>query len=237
MRVGITHCKSQLMDEVVRPATPITLVSTIPPAVEMFVEQQAGGPSLIVAHPTANRVRLEINSFIPPENSVPFLMMTLGLPFITYGPMRALREMFLESMHRISLLEYERYPIFPSFNMSIKILIWNVQGIGNKIPTVKEIIRINQPTMVVLVETHLSGEQADRVCDRIGFSGKMRVDAQGYSGGIWMFWKVEEISVTSYGSHSQHLTLEVKKVGEDPWLFSAVYASGIVAFEEIYGVS
>ena len=139
--------------------------------------------------------------------------------------MRALREMFLETLPRIPSLEYERYPIFPSFNMSIKILVWNVQGVGNKIPTVKEIIRINRPTMVVLVETHLSGEQADKVCDRIGFSGKMRVDAQGFSGGIWMFWKAEEISVVTYGSHSQHLTVEIKKVGEDPWLFSAVYAS------------
>ena len=122
-------------------------------------------------------------------------------------------------------MEFDRYPIFPSFNMSIKILVWNVQGVGNKIPMVKEIVRVNRPTMLVLVETHLSGEQADRVCDRIGFSGKMRVDAQGFSGGIWMFWKAEEIAVTVYGSHSQHLTVEIKKVGDEPWLFSAVYAS------------
>ena len=122
-------------------------------------------------------------------------------------------------------MEFDRYPIFQNFNMSIKILIWNVQGVGNKVPMVKEVIRVNNPTMVVLVETHLSGEQADTVCDRIGFSGKLRVDAQGFSGGIWMFWKAEEIMVTSFGSHSQHITVEIKKVGEEPWLFSAVYAS------------
>ena len=139
--------------------------------------------------------------------------------------MRALREMFLTSLSRIPLMEYDRYPIFSKFNMSIKILVWNVQGVGNKIPMVKEVIRVNQPSMVVLVETHLSGEQADRVCNRIGFSGKLRVEAQGFSGGIWMFWRKEEISVTEFGSHSQHLTVEIKRVGEDPWVFSAVYAS------------
>lgn len=139
--------------------------------------------------------------------------------------MRALREMYLASLSRIPLMEYDRYPSFNSFNMSIKILVWNVQGVVNKIPMVKEVIRVNTPTMLVLIETHLSGEQAERVCNKIGFTGRLRVEAQGFSGGIWMFWKAEEISVTSFGSHTQHLTVEIKKVGEDPWLFSAVYAS------------
>lgn len=40
-----------------------------------------------------------------------------------------------------------------------------------------------------------------------------------------MFWNSAVVSVTSYGSHSQHLSVEIKKVGDDPWLFSAVYAS------------
>ena len=190
---------------------PITLVSKIPPAVEFFVEHQMEGPSMVIAHPTANRVRMEFNAYIPPENEMPFLMMTVGLPHITDGPMRALREMFLASMSRIPLMEYDRYPTFSMFNMSIKILIWNVQGVGNKVPMVKEVIRVNQPTMVVLVETHLSGEQADKVCSRIGFSGNLRVEAQGFSGEIWMFWRSEEIFVTEFGSHSQHLTVEIKK--------------------------
>ena len=139
--------------------------------------------------------------------------------------MRALREMFLAMMPSVPLREYDRYPQFSMFNMSIKILVWNVQGVGNKIAVIKELIRTNHPTMLVLVETHLSGDQATSVCDRIGFSGKMRVDAQGFSGGIWMFWKAEDISVTAYGSNSQHLTVEIKKIGDEPWLFSAVYAS------------
>lgn len=79
--------------------------------------------------------------------------------------------------------------------------------------------------MLVLVETHLSGEQAQRVCDRIGFSGQLRVEAQGFSGGIWMFWRAETVSVTPYDNNTQHLTVEVKKIGDDPWLFSAIYAS------------
>lgn len=33
------------------------------------------------------------------------------------------------------------------------------------------------------------------------------------------------MTVSTYGSSSQHLTVEMKKVGEAPWLFSAIYAS------------
>lgn len=80
----------------------------------------------------------------------------------------------------------DRYPNFPMFNMSIKIMIWNVQGAGSQafLTMLREVIRINNPTILALVETHISGETAQKVCDRIGFSGQFRVDAQGFRGGI-----------------------------------------------------
>ncbi|XP_010666673.1 uncharacterized protein LOC104883809 [Beta vulgaris subsp. vulgaris] len=151
--------------------------------------------------------------------------MEAGIPYVTDGPMRALRELFLTSLPMVPLLEFDRYPLFPMFNMSIKILVWNVQGAGNKVPIIKELVRINKPSVVVLVETHLSGEQAQKICDKIGFQGQQRVEAQGFSGGIWLLWDTSFVSITSYGSHTQHLTVEIRKLGEDLWLFSAVYAS------------
>ncbi|XP_048496402.1 uncharacterized protein LOC125495662 [Beta vulgaris subsp. vulgaris] len=89
----------------------------------------------------------------------------------------------------------------------------------------RELMRINDPTVLALVETHISGEQAQKICDRIGFSGQTRVEAEGFRGGIWLFWKAEIVTVTPYDNHSQHLTVEIKRIGDDPWLFSAIYAS------------
>lgn len=40
-----------------------------------------------------------------------------------------------------------------------------------------------------------------------------------------MFCQEDVVSVTSWGSHSQHLTVEIRKHDDDPWLFSVVYAS------------
>ena len=97
------------------------------------------------------------------------------------------------------------------FNMSLKIMVWNVQGVLNKVAVIRELVRINKPTVLVLVETHISGEQASEVCTRIGFSGNLRVEAQGFRGGIWMMWRKDEVSITHMGSHTQHLTVEIKK--------------------------
>ncbi|XP_021758496.1 uncharacterized protein LOC110723447 [Chenopodium quinoa] len=104
-------------------------------------------------------------------------------------------------------------------------MTWNVQGAGNKLASIRELIRINDQTILALVETHLSGEQAQKICDRIGFSGQTRVEAQGFSGGIWLFWRNELVTVNVLDESTQHITIEIDKRGEEPWFFSAIYAS------------
>ena len=184
-----------------------------------------GGPIPPGSSPDSQPSRLEINVFLPPENASPLMLLNAGIPYVTDGPMRALRETFMSMLTLVPLYEFDRYPSFPMFNMSIKILVWNVQGAGNKVQVIRELVRINKPSVLVLVETHLSGEQAQKICDRIGFAGQKRVEAQGFSGGIWMLWDTQVVAINTYGSHSQHLTVEISKLGEEPWLFSAIYAS------------
>ncbi|XP_021845043.2 uncharacterized protein [Spinacia oleracea] len=105
-------------------------------------------------------------------------------------------------------------------------MVWNVQGAGSSrfLSIIKELVRINKPTILALVETHISGETAERICNRIGFSGQFRVDAQGFRGGIWLFWREEEVTVKVLDAHTQHITVEISKVGKEPWIFSAIYA-------------
>jgi len=68
-------------------------------------------------------------------------------------------------------------------------MIWNVQGAGSTsfLNTLKELIRKFDPKIVVIVETKISGRQAQEVCNKIGFEGQYRVKAQGFKGGIWTF--------------------------------------------------
>ncbi|CAL1402226.1 unnamed protein product [Linum trigynum] len=66
---------------------------------------------------------------------------------------------------------------------------------------------------------------ANGVCDKIGFPNSIRVEAEGRSGGIWVFWDVGAFSVQLYSACSQHLSLQVSRGSDPSWLLTAVYAS------------
>ncbi|GKD65668.1 hypothetical protein Tco_1307776 [Tanacetum coccineum] len=107
------------------------------------------------------------------------------------------------------------------------LLVWNVQGAGSSkfLVTPIEIIQMNHPNVVTLVETHLDGNRAEHLCRQIQYDGHARVDAEGNSGGIWLYWKMSEVNVDIIAYHRQHLTVKISRDGEEPWIFSAIYTS------------
>ncbi|XP_056695832.1 uncharacterized protein [Spinacia oleracea] len=110
---------------------------------------------------------------------------------------------------------------------SITCMVWNVQGAGNHnfISALKEVVRSNRPNVIALIETHMGGQQAQKISTVLGYSGRTRVDAQGFSGGIWIYWKPELVLVETILKHNQHITMDIKRVGDTPWYFTAVYAT------------
>ncbi|XP_021726222.1 uncharacterized protein LOC110693409 [Chenopodium quinoa] len=111
--------------------------------------------------------------------------------------------------------------------LPISCMIWNVQGTGSRefMSALKEIVRVNKPNVITLVETHMGGAQAIKIANIIGYSGHTRVDAQGFSGGIWIYWRSELVTVEPIHKHNQYITMEIKRVGDIPWYFTAVYGS------------
>ncbi|XP_019150525.1 PREDICTED: uncharacterized protein LOC109147318 [Ipomoea nil] len=70
----------------------------------------------------------------------------------------------------------------------------------------------------------VSGDQANRICSSFGFNDWIRVEAVGYSGGIWLLWKGSaNIIVTK--THPQFITAHVPEENKDPWQLSLVYGS------------
>ncbi|XP_021768668.1 uncharacterized protein LOC110732977 [Chenopodium quinoa] len=108
-------------------------------------------------------------------------------------------------------------------------MVWNVQGAGSRnfITVLKDLVRIHQPNVLTLVETHMGGEQAVMIASILGYGydGHSRVDALGFSGGIWVYWKSNRVNVSPSLKHNQHITMEISRVGAMPWYFSAIYAS------------
>ncbi|XP_074293271.1 uncharacterized protein LOC141620249 [Silene latifolia] len=89
----------------------------------------------------------------------------------------------------------------------------------------KELVKTYKPTIPALVETHMGGDHAENIQKIIGYEGHSRIDAVGFSGGIWVYWKTDIVNVVPVYEHSQFITLEVSRTGGVPWLFSAIYAS------------
>ena len=73
-------------------------------------------------------------------------------------------------------------------NQHCNILVWNVQGACSRevVHVLREHIHIHRPNIVALVETRISGTQAQAVCDKIGFRNNYRAEARGFQGGIWV---------------------------------------------------
>lgn len=55
----------------------------------------------------------------------------------------------------------------------------------------KEYFRDFNPNVVMLVETRISGLKAKSVVKSIRMPNSHRVEARGFSGGIWILWKSE----------------------------------------------
>ncbi|KAL2902408.1 hypothetical protein RDABS01_027490 [Bienertia sinuspersici] len=110
---------------------------------------------------------------------------------------------------------------------ALSFLVWNVQGAGSKafIAALREVLIVNKPVVLALVETHMGGEQAQLIATKFGFGGHTRMDANGFAGGIWVYWRAEMVHIRSIEQDSQHITMEVVRNGEIPWYFTAIYAN------------
>lgn len=140
---------------------------------------------------------------------------------------RIISDAFVSSLPSRPVLMIDRSPNLAPNLLPVSFLVWNVRGAGSQafIAALKEVIRTNNPSVFALVETHMSGTQATRIANILNYTGHTRMDAQGFSGGIWVYWKPDLVSVDPIIKHNQYITLNIKRVGEEPWYFTAVYAS------------
>ncbi|XP_075499925.1 uncharacterized protein LOC142538495 [Primulina tabacum] len=106
------------------------------------------------------------------------------------------------------------------------LLVWNCQGAASKELNciLKDLIKRNSPSILGLLEPRVSGSHADDICKKMGYSNWLRVEAVGFSGGIWIFWK-EDIHLEIVYSHPQFVLARVEGNNRIPWFLSIVYGS------------
>ncbi|KAI9123772.1 hypothetical protein K1719_005072 [Acacia pycnantha] len=78
--------------------------------------------------------------------------------------------------------------------------------------------------VVVILEPRVSGRAVDKIIKGWGFNHSVRKEAEGFSGGIWILWNLNELRIDVRVLNEQfihcHLSLHGKKM-----LFTAVYAT------------
>lgn len=104
---------------------------------------------------------------------------------------------------------------------------WNCRGAKSVVflREVKELMRVHQLMIVVLLEPKISGENAMDVCKQLRKSHWIRSEADGFSGGIWVLWDGDSIQVSPRYIYHQFIHMEVVSGRRRRWEFSAVYAS------------
>lgn len=75
-------------------------------------------------------------------------------------------------------------PSLVSFLMNY--LIWNLQGAGSNDfhRAFRHLLNRNRVDIVTFLEPRVSGERADRICDRLGFTNNVCVESKGFAGGV-----------------------------------------------------
>ncbi|XP_021802373.1 uncharacterized protein LOC110746460 [Prunus avium] len=104
-------------------------------------------------------------------------------------------------------------------------MVWNVRGAGSKkFPGImKDLVKIHKIEILVILEPRISGNTALNVIKKLGFSKYHVVDANGFSGGLWMLWN-ELVSCIDIVAYSRQSITALVKMNHGDWLFTAVYA-------------
>ncbi|KAK8691374.1 hypothetical protein V6N13_074885 [Hibiscus sabdariffa] len=103
----------------------------------------------------------------------------------------------------------------------------NVQGCGHPkfCSIARQYLRDTKPDLVVFVEPRISGIKADRIIASLGFPNSHRVEALGFSGGIWLVW-FNSIKIKIELNHFQfiHCRITTTRDGSHT-LATVIYAS------------
>ncbi|CAL1355748.1 unnamed protein product [Linum trigynum] len=104
---------------------------------------------------------------------------------------------------------------------------WNIGGAGSasSARALKFLVMNYRPDFLFILEPQISGDSADKVCGRLGFSNVMRVEAEGRKGGIWLCWNASDFQLQVLSACSQHLSVVVTARSAQKWLLTAIYAS------------
>lgn len=117
---------------------------------------------------------------------------------------------------------------FPVVSFIMNFLAWNIRGAScrNLPRLIKDLEACYRFHFLALFETRVSGNKVDAIIKRLGFDEWFKVDAVGFSGGIWILWNSNFLKAEVLRAHSQYVHLKISpSSGLPSSLLTCVYAS------------
>lgn len=113
-------------------------------------------------------------------------------------------------------------------------MIWNCRGAGgrNFASMIRDFLVTYQLDIVAILEPRISGLNADNVIQRIGLVEGARIEARGFSGGIWCLWKSNFMAAEVLSTSRYCIHLKLNSNSPSFWFFTVVYASSNVSDRE-----
>lgn len=96
-----------------------------------------------------------------------------------------------------------------------------------------DIVRARKPDVLVLLEPKISGNKANRICARLHFEEWVRIECQGLSGGLSLFWKAPVLSLTIVASDPRFLHCRIDESLDSFWIVTFVYGSPLVSVRRL----
>lgn len=120
--------------------------------------------------------------------------------------------------------------------VKMNILMWNCKGALN--PDFKrrvfEMAVNHNPSIMVITETRVGGDRAEKIIAEFSFDGYIIIETIGDVGGLWVLWKKEEAEVILLASTEQEIHATVKVRHFDlSWFISTIYAGPRLANKRI----
>lgn len=89
----------------------------------------------------------------------------------------------------------------------------------------KDSIQCYKPLIIILLEPRISSIEADEACSCIGKKTWVHSEAIGFSGGIWMLWNRDDITLRLQLVEKYFIHLLVSLGDGSNWELTIVYAS------------
>ena len=116
----------------------------------------------------------------------------------------------------------------PNHYLVMNIIAWNCREAlkPSSQNHVRQLVHNHDPAIMIIMETHIGGERARNIIDKLPFDGAMHINTIGFTGGLWLLWSSDKVQVNQLALLEQEIHVLVKVLSCNfEFIYTAVYAS------------